>query len=70
MLSPSLQAKVNILIFSQCFLGNDLFEHLFKTKRVNQSKIDGIEYTLESCVQSLVSKCKAELREPDAKIMV
>ena len=69
MLSPSLQAKVNILIFSQCFLANQVFARLISEKRERLSQIDGINYSLEACVQAMVSRCKAELREPDDQII-
>lgn len=46
-----------------------MFASLFKSKRDHISKVDNINYSLEACVQTLVSKCYAELREPDDEII-
>lgn len=72
MISPSLQEKVSILIFSKVIQKNHRFNAVFLTKQEQITKsldIKGYSVDKQKLVRMMVNKFKTELREPEYTVI-
>mgnify|MGYP006893257586 CR=1 FL=1 len=65
MISPSLQEKVSILIFSKVIQKNRRFKTVFNLKRDQMTMSMGFQVDLSDIVSIMIAKFKTELREPE-----
>ena len=65
MISPSLQEKVSILIFSIYIQKNSRFNAVFLEKQKTLQNNMGISINIQEIVAQMISKFKTELREPE-----
>lgn len=65
MISPSLQEKVSILIFSKVIQKNKRFKQVFISKQLNLSHSMGFNVELDEIASMMIAKFKTSLREPE-----
>lgn len=65
MISPSLQEKVSILIFSKIIQKNKRFKIVFNSKQLSLSNSMGFDIELDEIVSMMIARFKTSLREPE-----